>query len=279
MNLEEEQQSAAEIAENAEASEELESGESASPEETEEQKKEAEAKEAAEKARIKEERKQASIQKRINELTAEKYEAFKRAELLAEQNAKILAMLEGKQGKPAQNEGEPKRENFEDYEEYVAARAEWRAEQKALAIVQKAQAEYKEELSRRERESAEQTAEKQFLERRNAIQKEYPDYQEVVTDWEPNIPSTVQDMIVKLPEGPKICYHLAKNPELEAQFREQPSYMHGVILGQIIASLKSPQKVSAAPPPGKPVTQKQGTATEPPSNPELYYAWAKKNLR
>lgn len=279
---EDELQSGAENPELEVESAEAVNGESATPELTDEQKKEAEALAAAESARKKEERRQASVQKRINELTAEKYANQKLAEQLAEQNARILAVLEGRNAPAKSTDGEPKREQFEDYEDFITARAEWRAEQKALAIVEKARSEQREELTKREQATAEKTVEKQFMERRAAAEKELPDFREVVSDWEPNLPDSVVDMIVRVPDGPLISYHLAKNPELEAQFRDQPAYMHGVLLGQLIASLKSPaKKVTAAPAPGKAVASKPsaGTASEPPSDPELYFAWAKKNLK
>lgn len=260
-------------------------GDEAAPEksvETQEQQKAQEEAEAeAERAKRKEERKQASIQKRINELTAEKYASQKLAEQLAEQNARILAVLEGK-NKPANPGGEPKRDDFEDYEEFVTARAEWRAEQKALSIIEKARTEQEEKLNRREQEQTEESVRKQFLERRAAAEKKFPDFREVVEDWEPNLPDSVVDMIVRHEDGPLMSYHIAKNPELEKQFRNQPPYMHGIILGQMLATLKSTAtKVSEAPAPGKTVNTKPhgGSSTEPPSDPEQYYAWAKKHLR
>lgn len=280
MELETDQQSAAVSAETLpEAATGAEHGEPGAPQETEEQAKEREAAEAAEKARVKEERRQASVQKRINELTAEKYANQKLAEQLAEQNRRMLEILEGKSN-PKSNDGEPKREDFQDYEEFVTARAEWRAEQRAIKLVEERLKAQEETQTKRERETAEKAVERQFLERRAAAEKELPDFREVVSEWEPKVPDSVVDMILRMPDGPLISYHMAKNPALEAQFRDQPAYMHGILLGQLSATLKSPPKVTAAPTPGKPVSAgKPGTSTEPPSNPELYYEWAKKHLK
>lgn len=280
MELETDQQSAAVSAETLpEAATGAEHGEPGAPQETEEQVKEREAAEAAEKARVKEERRQASVQKRINELTAEKYANQKLAEQLAEQNKRMLEILEGKSN-PKSNDGEPKREDFQDYEEFVTARAEWRAEQRAIKLVEERLKAQEETQTKRERETAEKAVERQFLERRAAAEKELPDFREVVSEWEPKVPDSVVDMILRMPDGPLISYHMAKNPALEAQFRDQPAYMHGILLGQLSATLKSPPKVTAAPTPGKPVSAgKPGSSTEPPSNPELYYEWAKKHLR
>jgi hypothetical protein len=280
MSLEEEQVSTPETVENQVDSEVKtpENGEPTTPETDEEKNARVQA-EAAAKAQQREEKKQQSIQKRFNELTAEKYSAQKLADQLAEQNARILALLEGKQGNQIPTDAEPKREQFTDYEDFITARAEYRAEQKALAIVEKFSKTQEETQTERSRQSEDAKVQKEFLERRAAVEKTLPDFRETVEDWEPKLPDSVVETIIRMPDGPLISYHLAKNPELEAQFRDSPAYMHGVLLGQLSATLKSQTKVTAAPNPGKPVTQKPGTSNEPPSNPELYYEWAKKHLR
>lgn len=288
MEIDEELQSAAEP--NAEQQSEAEGkppvvdGESGAPEvvETDEQKNARVQQEATEKARQKEEKRQASVQRRMDELTADKYAERKRADELAAQNAKILAMLEGKQTAP-QAPGEPTREQFENYEDFVTARAEFRAVAKAEAATAAAIAKFsetqKETQTRSQQDESRKATEKQFIERRMEVEKSIPDYKEVMADWEPNIPDSAVELLVKMADGPLITYHLAKNPSLEAQFRDQPAYMHGILLGQLSATLKSPAKVTAAPAPGKPVVSKPGTSTEPPSDPNQYYAWAQKNLR
>jgi len=288
MEIDEELQPAAEP--NAEQQSEAEGkppvvdGESGAPEvvETDEQKNARVQQEATEKARLKEEKRQASVQRRMDELTADKYAERKRADELAAQNAKILALLEGKQNAP-QAPGEPTREQFENYEDFVTARAEFRAVAKAEAAAQAAIEKFsktqQETQSRSQQEESRKATEKQFIERRMEIEKSIPDYKEVMEDWEPKIPDSAVDLLVKMPDGPLITYHLAKNPSLEAQFRDQPAYMHGILLGQLSATLKSQAKVTAAPSPGKPIASKPGTSTEPPSDPNQYYAWAQKNLR
>ena len=282
MSLDEEQLPEAE---NSEALSDTEvktevNGEADAPDETDEEKNARVAQEAAERARHKEEKRQQSVQKRFNELTAEKYASQKLATQLAEQNAKILAMLEGRQT-VAQPSGEPTRDQFENYEDFVTARAEYRAEQKAQVIIEKFTKEQEEKSKSREQETSAKTAEKQFLERRDAIQKSIPDFREVVEDWEPNLPNNVAELITKMTDGPLIAYHMAKNPELEKQFREQPAELHGILLGQLSATLKSPQKaISAAPAPGKPVAGKPSASDgDFTGNPEDYYAWAMKQQK
>jgi chemotaxis protein histidine kinase CheA len=247
--------------------------------ETDEEKNKRVLDEAAEKARQKEERRQQSVQKRIDELTADKYAARNQAEQLAKQNAQILALLEGKNTQQAQYTGEPLREQYESYEDFVTARAEYRADQKVTQALEKFQRTQQETETRAKQEQSEREAEKQFLSRREAVAKEFPDFQDVIDEWRPQLPDAVANMIIRLPDGPLLSYHLAKNPSLEAQFREQPEYMHGILLGQLISSLKVSTKVTNAPAPGKPLGNKSSPSNEAPSDPALYMAWAKKNLR
>jgi len=260
-------------------------GESSTPEvtETDEEKNLRIQQEATEKARQKEEKRQQSVQRRFDELTADKYAERKRADQLAEQNAKILALLEGKQGGTAKPTGEPTREQFTDYEDFVTARAEYRAELKAQAMLDNFARTQQQESAKASEDQSKQAAERSFVERRAAAEKDIPDYRQVVEDWEPQLPDSVVDLIVRMPDGPLISYHMAKNPALERQFREQPAYMHGILLGQISAGLKSPQQktVSAAPAPGKPVGTKVASSSGDgySGDPEGYYAWAQKHMK
>jgi len=280
MSLDEEQLPDAEISgDTVESEVKPPEGEATTPEETDEEKNARIANEDAERTKRRDEKRQQSVQKRINELTAEKHAANAMAKQALEQNAKILAMLEGKQT-PSQPQGEPTRDQFADYEDFVTARAEYRAEQKAQAIIEKFSREQEEKRGTTERETAAKTAERQFLERRDAVEKTIPDFREVVEDWEPNLPNNVAELITKMVDGPLIAYHMAKNPELEKQFREQPTELHGILLGQLSASLKSPQKVTSAPAPGKPVAGKPSSVDgEFTGNPEDYYAWAQKQQK
>lgn len=246
--------------------------------ETDEQKNERALAEETTKRAAKEEKRQLGVQRRIDELTAARYQEKARADALQS----ILDSNLGKGNQPQSKEAsEPNRDNFESYEDYLEAKASYKAEQIVQKHLEQYQTQQKEVTTRNQAEQSRKESERQFLERRATLEKEIPDYRDIVEDWDTSsLPSSLVDMLIKLPEGPLVSYHMAKNPALEAQFRDQPEYMHGVILGQLIASLKSSPKISAAPAPGKPVSSsKAGSSTEPPSDPEQYFAWAQKNLR
>jgi hypothetical protein len=243
--------------------------------ETDEQKNERIQKEAAEKA----EKRAKGVQKRIDELTADKHAERKRADELAAQNARILALLEGKQAAPAV-QGEPKREQFESYEDYVAARAEFRAEQKAKALIEQSTKTSDEQRRKEASEQAQRSLEQGYADRQRQAAKDISDFNDVMEDADIAVPTQVYNMIMRMPDGPVIAYNMAKNPDLVQQFWSNPAEMHGILLGQLSATLKSQQKAQTkAPDPGKPVGSKAGSATEPPSDPNLYRAWADKHLR
>lgn len=257
-----------------------ENGESETPEEseTEEQKNERALQEEATKRQAKEEKRALGVQRRIDELTAKNYQEKARADAL--QSVLDSINKGGNQQQQPDASKEPQRDHFESYEDFLEAKATFKAEQIVQKHLEQYQTQQKESTTRAQAEQARNADAKLFLERQAVYEKEIPDFRDVIDDWEVKIPDSVADMLVKLPEGPLVSYHLAKNPSLEAQFRDQPEYLHGVILGQLIASLKSAPKVSAAPAPGKTVSSsKAGSSKEPPSDPEQYFAWAQKNLR
>ena len=75
------------------------------------------------------------FQKRISELTREKHEAIRRAER-AEQLAEQAMSLAKPKPAEAAADDEPRSEQFSRYEDFVAARAEWRADQRVKATLE-----------------------------------------------------------------------------------------------------------------------------------------------
>lgn len=262
-----EQQGATDATENQEA-------------ETDDQKNERVQREAA----ARQEKRARGVQKRMDELTREKYEERKRADELAAQNARLLeAVLKGQggaaAGKAAQ-EGEPKPEQFDDYNDYVRAMARHEAKQVARSEVE---ATSRVTTEATQRAAAEQAAVREaavYAERARAAAKTLPDFEEVMEDASSiTVPTSVLNMIRRMEDGPVIAYHMVKNPRLAEQFNTASPDMHGILLGQISATIKAPAKVSNAPPPGNRVSSKPASGSEPPTDPDQYMAWAAKHMR
>jgi len=76
------------------------------------------------------------FQKRISELTREKHEAKREAEQLRELLSKALGGQPQRIEQPATQSDEPRQEQFTKYEDFVAARAEWRADQRVKAALE-----------------------------------------------------------------------------------------------------------------------------------------------
>ena len=230
------------------------------------------AEEAAEKSRQRAERKQSRINERFAELTAEKRAAEAR-------EAKLLELLQQREAPKPQINGEPTRDQFDQYEDYLVARAEWRAEQKATQLAERQLAEYRQRQQAETVQAQQQRVAAEFARRIQTAKAEIPDFAEVVEDADIQVPNTVAGLIAQLDNGPQIMYHLAKNPALAAQFDSLPPHLHAYKLGEIATALKAPPQISKASPPGKPSAPRSASSNEPPEDPDAYFAWAAKHMR
>jgi hypothetical protein len=198
-------------------------------------------------------RKRDAVQKRFNEITAKTYE-------LERQNALLVdAMLKGQQPRtqPQQTDGPPEREQFEDYESYLVAKATYAAERKAEERLQKAT----DEANKRAQDAhVQRTAAEISRDHQNRI-KEYakstPDFHEVVDGADANVPDATAAAILKRADGPALIYAISKDPSIAEKLHGMEPYEQLMYLGELSASLKSkPPQVSNAPAPGKPVGSK-----------------------
>lgn len=231
-------------------------------------------------AKQKSEKRLSGIQRRIDELTRDKYTERQARENLEQQNKELLAILKGQKAPDGKtDDGRPKQDQYPDYADFVRADAVWLAEKAADAKIEKALSTQSEETRRQSFAQSEQQAVAQYNERAKEAAKSIPDYDEVMSDADVDVPMPVLAMIRRLDNGPTVAYHMAKNPALARQFFDQPAAMHGVLLGQLSATLKGTAKVSNAPPPGKPAQPKAGSSSEPPEDADAYMVWAAKHMR
>lgn len=211
---------------------------------TPEQQEENERKEA-EKRAAREDRKQRSLDRRFAELTEARYQEKARADQLERQ---LQALRQ--QALVQQPSGEPVREQFENYEDFIAARAEYRAEQRSLRVIEEHTRNERLRQQLAEREFSAKREAQQFVDRAREFAKATPDFHEVMEDANVEVPDSVLAMIRRSPDGPALAYHLVKQPELAQQFYESSPEMHGFLLGQMAATLKATtaRQVSNAPP-------------------------------
>lgn len=202
-------------------------------------------------------KKKGGFQRRIDRLTREK------AELAAR-----LEALEAKAGgekpaeaapKPAAPTGKPSVEQFETYDEYVEALADWKTEQK-LAARQQQDEEAKAKAAQTQRLAA-------WSEKVKAAESKYDDFEEVAYNPSVRITTAMQEAILESPVGPDLAYWLGSHPQDAARIADLSPVSQARELGKIEASLSAPPepkkpKPSAAPAPIKPVSAAAAPSTK-----------------
>lgn len=172
--------------------------------------------------------------------------AAKDAELeaLRAENARIKAEKEPKD----EPKGKPDKDKYENYDDYYADLAEWKAEQKLEAKLKEREAKSKEEALRNETTKRQ----KEYTAKAEEFAKNAPDFHEAVEAYDGPWNGTIAQALLDSERGPEIAYYLAKNPD-EAEKLEGMGYGQvSRFMGRIEALLESPKsevKTTKAPPP------------------------------
>lgn len=155
------------------------------------------------------------------------------------------------QNQSPQNDGPPKREDFESLEDYLEAKADWKVEQK-LAERERAQSE-----KAREQEAAKrhQEVESTWSERVEKAHETYADFDDVVVrNSDLAISDTMAAAIKASEDGVDLAYYLGKNPGEAARIAKLGAVAQVLELGRLSATMKAQEKpVSKAAPPVEPV--------------------------
>lgn len=220
-------------------------------------------------------------QEQVNELIEKRLAKAERK--AAREREKLLQMaVNGRQPEKqpeAQPEvdGAPKREDFASYEDYLEARADWKAEQKAKAIIEQRERERVEAEARKQAE----TKAKTWQQRLKEAEKEIEDIHEILEDSEAPLTQPMLEAITDSDIGPKIAVHLAKHPE-EAERIANLSPIAQVreitkLETKLSAEPQPPKKEpSKAPDPITPVGGKAGKVSDKPSDEDSIEDWLKK---
>lgn len=192
------------------------------------------------------------VQKRIDELTAN----WRNTERDRDEWRRLAQQLMESQGKPKEDAPEPPQpkptqDAFPDYDQYLEALADWKAEQKIQAHLGEAE----KRRSAETQQAAQQKRVSGFQQRAAEFAKEHPDYHAVAEN--PNVPITqpMFDAIVESDRGPEIAYHLGQHPEIAARLSSMSPVGAARELGKLEAQLSIPAKpkASQAPDPVEPV--------------------------
>lgn len=220
-------------------------------EETEQQK----AERIVQERKVREERARKKINARFAELTAQS----------REKDALIKRLIE-ERSPPKQQQGnddpEPERNQFEDFEEWTRASARWAARQEARTVAEAQRKQWEAAHAQQRNAEAMTQIEHGHAQRVAAYAKANPEFAEVL-ESDVNLEGMAPLYVQLMDDGPAVMLALHKNPELADRINSAHPYMQGVLLGQLSAFLKSrsPQ-VSKAPAPGKPVSGQSAGASK-----------------
>jgi hypothetical protein len=156
------------------------------------------------------------FQKRIDEVTRQKYEEQRRADYLQGQ---IDALT---RGAPAQPEGPPKEDQFESYEDYEQARIDFAVEQR---------------LKQARVEEQRTTVLRTYEERAAKLRETAPDFDSVVNDPTLKITPLMAEVIRESDCGPQVAYHLGTNRSEAERIASLPPHRQAAELGRLEARL------------------------------------------
>ena len=146
----------------------------------------------------------------------------------------------------------PKLEQFDNLDDYVAAKAEWVADQKLT----KAFAEREQQEKQRAEQGRRGEVEKTWHAKVNQFRTEAPDFDEVIGSADVQLNETMASALMESDMGPKVAYYLARHPdEAEDMQYMTPQQVYRTI-GKIEAKLENEalvKKQSSAPKPASPV--------------------------
>jgi len=150
--------------------------------------------------------------------------------------------------------GEPKPEQFKDYESYIDALTDYKVDQK-LAKTQ-------EKYVRQQQEESQQEYESRARDNINKAADKYDDFEEVVTNDKLHISIPMRDAIGESEAGGEIAYYLGMHPKEAADIAKLTPVQQVKAIDRLEQKLSAPPQVSKAPAPMS-TTGKGRTTTEP----------------
>ena len=196
------------------------------------------------------------VQKRINELVRQREEEKREKEYWREFAVKSQKETKTETPKP---EGKPDVSQFQSYEDYLEALADWKSETKINAL--------RAESERSQRSHSQAQAIKTFDSKADKTREKYDDFDAVALDPSLTVSPPMTDAIMESEIGPEILYFLGNNQTEAKRIAALSPFAAAREIGRLEAKLlsKPVKKASSAPEPIKPVGSKE-QATKDPDN-------------
>lgn len=235
--------------------------------------------EQTEEQKVSEAAKVMAEQRRRNRENAERRISQERDDYKRLLSEAISALKQGRQPEPpkAQADEEPKREQFADYEEYIVARAEWRAEKRAVERLNKQIAETVEQHQRAASEQQRTAVAQSHFSRVAKYAQQNPEFVELADREDVVVPDPAANAIARMEDGPALLHLIAREPSIADNMRRMDADEQRIYVGRLSAWLQGQSRqISNAAPAGRTVANKPATSDKPPDDPEAYMAWADK---
>jgi hypothetical protein len=211
------------------------------------------------------------VQRRINELVADK-------RYLQERLANLERLV---QQPPQQAQQQPKAEeapsieNYANLEEFISAKAAYEARR----IVEGTLSEREQAIAESRRQQEHQEVTKKAAERLEIARNKYDDFDDAFGSAAP-LSEYMSEFILRTEEGMDIAYYLAKNPSESDRIARMDNFNAGLALADLRSKIKPPVKKSSAPPPINPVKGASKAEKDPSEmSDEEFAQWRKKQIK
>lgn len=208
------------------------------------------------------------LQKRFDELTRQRYQ-------LEAENRRLQEQLQGV--KPEETKA-PSRDDFDNYEDYLDARADYLAEQKVKSYQENQK---KEEAARKRQEQQDKLLSNWEASKDKAREK-YTDFDDVLSNDDAPLTETMAYALMESEYGADIGYHLGKNPEEAQRIASLSPARQAAELGKLelqISTKPNKPKSSKAPEPIETVSGSSGGESKPSDNDDIDTWMKKENAR
>jgi hypothetical protein len=200
-----------------------------------------------------------------------------RAEIERDSLRRQLEARDRPQERP-QAQGEPRQQDFTDYEEYLLAKAEWRLEQKHRNV-----REQETQRSRHEQQQRVMVEQSNLArEKVDAAIEKYPDFEDVVLGMSADtLTDPMVAFVLQSKHGIDVGYYLGKHPGEAKKIANLNSVEQMEELVSIASKLAAAARPSNAPPPIRPGGNESASAGFDPDklSPDAWRKWRDGELR
>lgn len=224
---------------------------------------------------------QRKIERQEREISELRAENARRDAMLEKALAAIEKTAGGKQEEPAKSENAPpSRDDFDDYQEFLEARTEWKTKETIRAEMAKGAEERRQAQEQEQQRQAQTSVEQQLEDRKAKGREKYKDFQEVALADDVPINPLMAEIIAGSDNGEDMAYFLGKNRDEALRIARLSPLAAAKELGALEASLKAKPvvvpKTTTAPAPATPVSGSSGSAMQDAASMEMDAYMAKR---